>query len=97
MKKLSRKETFDLIFEALNEQEEKEGKTYRWGGEGGVEISMKDAQGIIKSMFSAFNPELGQHYADVIDGGTLEKKKVLIETLNYLFDELPKASIESKK
>lgn len=93
MKNLSRKEVFNLIVESLNEADQKDGKTYQWGAD---EIPKDLAVKIIGGMFS-FNSELRDHYIDVVKGGKLEKKPVLLQTLNYLFDQLPKIQLESKR
>ena len=88
MKKLSRKEVFNLVMEALNEQDSEE-KEYVFGD---TTVSGDVAKKLMSSVFDEFNKDLGDHYYSVLTGkeGTLKLNQNILSYLKSLFEQLNK-------
>ena len=94
MKKLSRKEVFNLILESLNEEineqsEDGDNSSLKFG-----EITIPDVVG--KKIMDGFFGEdtaLSQHYYKKLKGerGNLDDQKIVLETLKVDFERLRKA------
>ena len=88
MKKLSRKEVFNLVMEALNEQDENK-KEYSFGN---TTITDDLGRKLMSSVFDSFNKDLGDHYYNILSGkeGTLELNQRILASLKSLFEQLNK-------
>ena len=88
MKKLSRKEVSNLIFEALNEEKESD-EMHSFGK---TSVSTVVGKSLIGGIFNDFSGELGDHFYNKLIGkdSDLSQKKIVVMTIKSMFEILRK-------